>query len=163
MILPKRTLKFNCSSPKTLSDYSGAYVQDIWFDKYTSKGRLLGYIRNNLPVSFLWAYNHLHPVAKIEGKTYGAVEKISPASVSQLPANMNTTSIAAILNTVRDGLKADNALVTTYLYRPLVGVTEITNPNKQKTSFEYDEFNRLSQTKDHNSKVVDSYEYNYKH
>lgn len=163
MILPKRTLKFNSSTSKTLSDYSGAYVQDIWFDKYTSKGRLLGYIRNNLPVSFLWAYNHLYPVAKVEGKTYGAIEKISPTNISQLPANMNTTSIATILNTVRDGLKADNALVTTYLYQPLIGVTEIINPNKQKTSFEYDEFNRLLQTKDHNSKVVDNYEYNYKH
>lgn len=163
MILPKRTLKFNSSSSKTLSDYASAYVQDIWFDKYTSKGRLLGYIRNNLPVSFLWAYNHLYPVAKIEGKTYGAVEKISPTNISQLPANMNTTSIASILNTVCDGLKADNALVTTYLYRPLIGVTEIINPNKQKTSYEYDEFNRLWQTKDHNGKVADEYKYNYKH
>ena len=69
MILPKRTLKFSSTTPKTLADYAGAYVQDIWFGKYTSRGRLLGYIRNNLPVSFLWAYNNLYPVAKIEGKT----------------------------------------------------------------------------------------------
>ena len=64
MILPKRTLKFSSTTPKTLADYAGAYVQDIWFGKYTSRGRLLGYIRNNLPVSFLWAYNNLYPVAR---------------------------------------------------------------------------------------------------
>lgn len=162
MILPKRTLKFSSTTPKTLADYAGAYVQDIWFGKYTSRGRLLGYIRNNLPVSFLWAYNNLYPVAKIEGKTYEAVEKISSASISQLPANANTASITAVLNTVRNGLANDNALVTTYLYRPLVGVTEIVEPNKEKATFTYDDFNRLFQVKDHNGKVVNEYQYNYK-
>ena len=29
MILPKRTLKFSSTTPKTLADYAGAYVQDI--------------------------------------------------------------------------------------------------------------------------------------
>lgn len=29
MILPKRTLRFNSTTPKTLADYAGAYVQDI--------------------------------------------------------------------------------------------------------------------------------------
>ncbi len=163
MILPKRTLKFNSKTPKTLTDYTGAYVQDIWFGKYTSRGRLLGYIRNNLPVSFLWAYNHLYPVAKIEGKTYEAVEGISQTNIRQLPANANVTSITSILNTVRNALANDNALVTTYLYRPLIGVTETIEPNKQKTTFEYDDFNRLFQVKDHNSKVLDEYYYNYKH
>lgn len=162
MILPKRTLRFNSTTPKTLADYAGAYVQDIWFGKYTSRGRLLGYIRNNLPVSFLWAYNNLYPVAKIEGKTYEAVEKISSASISQLPANANTASITAVLNTVRNGLANDNALVTTYLYRPLVGVTEIVEPNKEKATFTYDDFNRLFQVKEHNGKVVNEYQYNYK-
>lgn len=162
MILPKRTLKFSSAAPKTLADYAGAYVQDIWFGKYTSRGRLLGYIRNNLPVSFLWAYNNLYPVAKIEGKTYEAVEKISSASISQLPANANTASITAVLNTVRNGLANDNALVTTYLYRPLVGVTEIVEPNKEKATFTYDDFNHLFQVKEHNGKVVNEYQYNYK-
>ena len=163
MILPKCTMKFNSATPKTLADYAGAYVQDIWFGKYTSRGRLLGYIRNNLPVSFLWAYNHLYPVARIEGKTYEAVERFSQTSIRQLPANTNVASIVAILNTVRNGLANDNALVTTYLYSPLVGVTETIGPNTQKVSFEYDGFNRLVRVKDHNSKVVEEYDYNYKH
>lgn len=163
MILPKRTLKFDSATPRTLADYSGAYVQDTWFGKYTSRGRLLGYVRNNLPVSFLWAYNHLYPVAKIEGKTYEAIEGISPTAIRQLPTNTNAASIATLLNSVRNGLANDNALVTTYLYSPLVGVTETIGPNRQKTTFEYDDFNRLLRVKDHNSKVVEEYDYNYKH
>lgn len=163
MILPKRTWKFDSATPRTMADYTAAYVQDIWFGKYTSRGRLLGYIRNNLPVSFLWAYNHLYPVAKIEGKTYEAVEGILQTAIRQLPTNANETSITAILNTVRDGLANDNALVTTYLYRPLIGVKETIEPNKQKITFEYDDFNRLLRVKDHNSRVVEEYDYNYKH
>lgn len=139
-------------------------IQELMFNgKYTSRGRLLGYVRNNLPVSFLWAYNHLYPVAKIEGKTYEAVEAISQTGIRQLPTNTNAASIATLLNTVRNGLANDNALVTTYLYSPLVGVTETIEPNKQKTTFEYDDFNRLLRVKDHNSKVVEEYDYNYKH
>ena len=84
------------------------------------------------------------------------------ASISQLPANANTASITAVLNTVRNGLANDNALVTTYLYRPLVGVTEIVEPNKEKATFTYDDFNRLFQVKEHNGKVVNEYQYNYK-
>ena len=113
-------------------------------------------------MSFLWAYNNLYQVAKIEGKTYEDVEKISSASISQLPGNANTASITAVLNTVRNGLANDNALVTTYLYRPLVGVTEIVEPNKEKATFTYDDFNRLFQVKEHNGKVVNEYQYNYK-
>ena len=163
MILPKRTLRFNSATAKTLADYAGAYVQDVWFGKYTSRGRLLGYIRNNLPVSFLWAYNNLYPVARIEGKTYEAVEGISQTGIRQLPTNANAASITAILNTVRNGLANDNALVTTYLYNPLVGMAETIEPNKGKTTFEYDDFNRLLRVKDHNGKVVEEYDYNYKH
>lgn len=163
MILPKRTLRFNSATAKTLADYAGAYVQDVWFGKYTSRGRLLGYIRNNLPVSFLWAYNNLYPVARIEGKTYEAVEGISQTGIRQLPTNASAASITAILNTVRNGLANDNALVTTYLYNPLVGMAETIEPNKGKTTFEYDDFNRLLRVKDHNGKVVEEYDYNYKH
>lgn len=162
LILPKRTLRFNSTVPQTLANYAGACVQDILYGKYTSRGRLLGYVRNNLPVTFLWAYKNLYPVAKIEGKTYEAVASLSVSGFGQLPTNTNATSIAAILNSVRNGLANDNALVTTYLYKPLVGTTETIAPNGQKTTFEYDAFNRLLRVKDHNSKVVEEYDYNYK-
>ena len=124
MILPKRTLRFNSTTPKTLADYAGAYVQDIWFGKYTSRGRLLGYIRNNLPVSFLWAYNNLYPVAKIEGKTYEAVEKISSASISQLPANANTASAMTmrIMCLSRSNRKITITTGETTISTPLIAV-----------------------------------------
>lgn len=161
MILPKRTLRLNSVTPQTLSDYTGAYVQDIWFDKYTSRGRLLGYIRNDVPTSFLWAYNHLYPVARIEGKTYEAVKSVLPGEISQLPDYTGTSSINNILETMRDKL-TDQALITTYLYRPLIGVTEVVEPNKQKTTFEYDDFNRLFRVRNQDGKVVNDYQYNYK-
>lgn len=163
MILPKCTLKFSSITPKTLADYEEAYVQDIRFDKYTSRGRLLSYLHNNLPISILWAYNHLYPVAKIEGKTYAEIESISQPNISQLPTNRDEASIIAILNTIRNRLVSTSALITTYTYSPLVGVTKIIEPNGKTTSFEYDNFNRLIQIKDHDGKIMNDYEYNYKY
>lgn len=162
MILPKRTLRFESTVPKTLADYTDAYVQDVLFGKYTPQGRPLGYIRNNLPVTFLWAYNGLYPVAKIEGKTYEEVEKLEGNGIKQLPENTSTASIATLLNSVRNRLAGDHALITTYLYQPLVGMTETIAPNGQKTTFGYDDFSRLLWIKDHNGKMTEEYEYNYK-
>ena len=56
------------------------------------------------------------------------------------------------------------AQVTTYTYRPLVGMTSATAPNGVTTYYEYDAFNRLKRTyiKENNvEKTVQSYDYHY--
>lgn len=51
------------------------------------------------------------------------------------------------------------AKVTTYTYRPLVGVTYITAPNGLKLVYNYDVLGRLLTIKDTDGKVVESYNY----
>ena len=50
---------------------------------------------------------------------------------------------------------------TSYTYKNLVGVETITDPNGLETNFEYDSYNRLKLVRDHENKIVASYEYNY--
>ena len=54
-----------------------------------------------------------------------------------------------------------NALVTTYTYKPLVGITTMTDPHGITTKYDYDAFGRLSKVT-HIDKAVESYEYHYK-
>jgi YD repeat-containing protein len=53
------------------------------------------------------------------------------------------------------------ALVTTYTYKPGIGITSATDENDQVTTYEYDPFWRLSAIKDYKGNVVKAYEYKY--
>lgn len=59
-------------------------------------------------------------------------------------------------------LYPDKALMTTYTYKPTLGITTSTDPNNVVTYFEYDTFGRLKNTKDYNGKILKNYQYHYK-
>lgn len=75
----------------------------------------------------------------------------------------NTTSIT-ISGTGRiDEIKLypAAALMKTYTYQPLVGMTSVTEVNGQTTYYEYDSFNRLQYVKDDEGKILKQACYNY--
>jgi len=59
-------------------------------------------------------------------------------------------------------LALSDAWVWTYTHKPLVGLISITDPHGVTTTFEYDEFGRLKNTKDNDLKLLQEYYYNYK-
>lgn len=54
-----------------------------------------------------------------------------------------------------------NAQVTTYTFKPLVGITSLTDAKGISTYYEYDASGRLKLEKDHHGNVIKSYCYNY--
>lgn len=50
---------------------------------------------------------------------------------------------------------------TSYLHKPLVGVTTITDPNQRTSYFEYDGYSRLKIKRDHDSNILQRYRYHY--
>jgi len=73
----------------------------------------------------------------------------------------NQAAFIACNQAIRNSLPS-NTTITTYTYKPLVGVTSITDSKGDTTYFEYDSFNRLKQVKDHNSNILSATEYHYK-
>ena len=55
-----------------------------------------------------------------------------------------------------------DAMMNTYTYNPLVGISTMTDANSQSTTYLYDNFGRLEAIKDNDGKVVKAYEYHYK-
>ncbi len=134
----------------------------IEYITYDSKGNNLFVTQNNsTQVCFLWNYNYNsnYPIAEIKNATYEQVKSALGIDPEQLAAS--STPDMSKVNSLRTLLP--NSLVTTYTYKPLVGMTSKTDPRGITTYYEYDSFNRLQFIKDKDGKILQSFEYNYKH
>ena len=135
---------------------------DVVYDRYDAVGNVTSVSADGLHTVYLWAYNSQFPVVKIEGATYEQVEQwLGSSAISSLAVNSTTVSNALI--SIRETLKGKNVLITTYDYRPLAGITKVTDPNGNVTVYDYDSFNRMIRKKDHTGKVIEQHDYNYKH
>lgn len=112
-------------------------------------------------VVYLWSYKGMYPIAKIEGLTYAEVLNLL-GSVYISGLSLKAEPEASDYNRIRTTLDRDNVLVTTYTFKPLVGVTSETLPNGITAYYEYDAFGRLKTAKDTNHNAVSGYKYHYK-
>lgn len=134
-------------------------------------------IKDNEPTSYVWSYKSAYPILEIKNATYDEAEnaansnqkfmfKVFDGVGNQqypfLPAAQLYPTDAEIWQlgeTLRTNLP--NAEVTTYTYKPLVGVTSITDPRGVKTSYNYDNYSRLINIKDNSDKKIESFDYLY--
>lgn len=137
------------------------YILRLSFLKYDSIGNILQQQKaNDVQETYLWGYRNQYPVAKVVGSDYDTVKQFiinqgilnNPASDQQLRDE---------LNRIRGGLAGVKALVSTYTYSPLVGITSETDTNGKTTYYEYDPLGRLKLAKDHNGKILKQYDYQY--
>ncbi len=111
---------------------------------------------DNVKEVYLWGYNGTYPVAKLVNTTYDIAKTYIAQSVLDAPSD------DGYLRNHLDNLRnIPGALVTTYTYSPLVGMTSETDPNGKTTYYEYDGFNRLTLIKDQDGNILKSYDYKY--
>lgn len=115
---------------------------------------------------YLYGYSHQHVIAVIENATYEeVVEKLGGESmVEEIAAakSVDAYHYQYLLNNLRQLLPA--ACVTTYIYKPLVGIASITNPVGLTTYYEYDDLGRLMKTfimNGNRQEVIEKQEYHY--
>jgi len=76
---------------------------------------------------------------------------------------INTTYTLNISGQIDDiSFHPVTALLTSYTYDPLVGMTSTTDPKGTTIFYEYDSFQRLKFLRDQNRNIVKSYDYHYK-
>jgi YD repeat-containing protein len=113
---------------------------------------------------YVWGYNHQQPIAAIQNSSEEEVSHAlnSPSIITFVDAEgkpLGDVEMNEQLNALRSRLP--DAMVTTYTYHPLKGMTSRTDPNGIVTFFVYDDLGRLSFVKDHEGNLLQKYDYNY--
>lgn len=130
------------------------------FDEYDTHGNPIQYHKeDNIVVSYLWGYNYTSPIAKIENASFSEVESALGCEVEDLQA-LSDDELRTILNNLQEELP--EAMITTYTYNPMIGITSATDPSGKTTNYYYDSFNRLETIKDHNGNIIKHIDYHYK-
>ena len=65
-------------------------------------------------------------------------------------------------NTLRNQPDLQGAMIKTYTYDPLIGITSMTDERNRTVFYEYDDYNRLKHIKDHEGNLIETNKYNIK-
>lgn len=150
--------------PKDIQTLKGIYnsstneLQDrIIFHDYYDNGNLKEVSKKDGTTTvYIWGYNEEYPIAKIENASYTSIESLSSfGSNFSINTNLSTTQESELRT-------LPNAMVTTYTYNPLIGVTSITDSRGYVTYYEYDGSNRLKQVIDADGNILSENKYHYK-
>jgi hypothetical protein len=116
---------------------------------------------SELTTVYIWGYRGQYPIAEIRGATYSEVTGIISESTMNSIATKNEPSISdfTAINNLRTSLP--KAFVTTYTYKPLIGIWKTQDPRKVITEYVYDSIGRLQKIYV-DGKAEKEYEYHYK-
>ncbi len=117
---------------------------------------------NGTVVSYIWGYNKTQAVAKIENLGYNSIPSNLITDIQNATDNQTEASVISALNLLRSNPALNGAMVTTYTYKPLVGVSTITDPKGDKMTYMYDDFQRLEAVYDKAGNKLSENEYNYR-
>lgn len=133
--------------------------------RYDEYGNILEYkTKDGLVISQVWGYNDSQLVAELKNIPYADIAAATIAKIrsySDVAATTyNETNLITALNSLRNA--HGTGYVTTYTYKPLVGITSLTDANGRKETYQYDSFNRLYRVLNHEGLVIKEYTYNIK-
>lgn len=119
--------------------------------------------KGDIKICFIWGYDKKYLVAKIENMIYTNIPPslITAIETASLPTGSESNLLTALQN-LRNHNNLSGAIVTTYTYKPLIGMTSMTDSKGDVTYYQYDSYGRLEQIKDKENNILSKNEYHYK-
>src|SRR5690606_37199928 len=104
-------------------------------------------------------------VAELKNVPYADIAANATATLTAIKTHsagttFNEANLTTALNSLRTAFP--NAFVTTYTYKPLVGISTVTDANGRRETYQYDDFNRLYRVLNHEGLVIKEYTYHLK-
>ncbi|WP_166923481.1 hypothetical protein [Flavobacterium poyangense] len=142
---------------------SNVYEDKMQFHAYDKLGNVTEVSKKeDTHTVYLWGYNYTKLIAKIENATYAEVMislgKTATETLEYLQA-YNEVALKNEMQKIRTGLK--DAMVSSYVYKPLIGIANVIDPRGVALSYEYDDLNRLKRIKDQDQNIIEEYCYGY--
>lgn len=155
------------TSPHDPSVYVSSGYRNMTTSQFDANNRLVQMQKlDGTHTTYLWGYNGQYPIAEIKNATYAEVVK---ALTQPVIDNLNGTThseaaMETLIKAASDKLRTalPNAMVTSYTYRPLVGMTSKTDPRGVKETYTYDGMRRLLAVLDQLGQVTKAIDYHYR-
>lgn len=151
------------------------YECKLTYNRYDNYGNPVYITKNDAKNTvYLWSYDGQYLIAEIQNVTIEEVETVIKDvfginthlnAINYLASQTNPNETNIMSFNRHPGLSS--ALVTTYTYKPLIGISSMTDPKGVTTYFEYDSYGRLKESyyyenNDINKKrIIQSHEYHY--
>ncbi|WP_301903268.1 hypothetical protein [Alistipes ihumii] len=159
---PMRLWRTNLTQPidtVLFQENNNMYIEQT-YDFYDQYGNVLQTTdKNGLITSYVWGYNGLYLVAKVENCTLSALETISPSIVIATSSLLEKGLSYSQEYQLRH---LDGASVTTYEYDPHIGLIRKTDPSNHSLYYDYDEHGRLRTVSDSHKNITEQYDYHFK-
>lgn len=146
-----------------LTSFGGHPLElETQFSQYDNFGNLVESTgRDGITHSYLWGYTSRYPVAEVSGMGYNAAISGSGINQTVLDAPSSDAQLMTELNKLRTipAIPGLPALVKSYTYLPMTGITSSTDPKGLTTFFEYDPLSRLTAVRDNSHNLIKQYQY----
>lgn len=145
------------------------FEKEFLYSNYDNKGNIVEYKKENgLPVSVLWGYKSTKPIAILENVAYLNIPNqtienllnLSNLDVDNGFGGVTENALRNALNSLRTSFP--NAMIKTYTYDSLTGVTWHSDDKEHVTYFEYDDMLRLKTIRDKDGFLLKENQYKYK-
>lgn len=143
--------------PLSISSSKGNGLLEVKskFSLYDEFGNMLqSEQENGMKTCYIWGYSKTQTVAKIENMDYASIPANLITAIQTATNSGTEASVLTALDALRNSTALSNAMITTYTYKSLIGISTATDPKGDRLSYYYDNFGELVSIRNKDGNIV---------